>query len=53
MVRLYFKVDQYEDRLRNIGIYLSTLKRQESWIDKIFKDIRHESDGYLLRDGFL
>ena len=26
---LPFKADQYEGKLRNIGIYLSTLKRQE------------------------
>jgi hypothetical protein len=50
---LPFKADQYEGRLRDIGIYLSTLKRQEGWMDKTFKDIRHQSYGYLLRDGFL
>jgi hypothetical protein len=50
---LPFKADQYEGRLRDIGIYKSTLKRQEGWMDKIFKDIRHQSYGYLLRDGFL
>ena len=50
---LPFKADQYEGKLRDIGIYLSTLKRQEGWMDKIFKDIRHLSYGYLLRDGFL
>jgi hypothetical protein len=50
---LPFKADQYEGRLRDIGIYLSTLKRQEGWMDKTFKDIRHQYYGYLLRDGFL
>jgi hypothetical protein len=50
---LPFKADQYEGRLQDIGIYLSTLKRQEGWMDKTFKDIRHQSYGYLLRDGFL
>jgi hypothetical protein len=50
---LPFKADQYEGRLRDIGIYLSTLKRQEGWMDKTFKDIKHQSSGYLLRDGFL
>jgi hypothetical protein len=50
---LPFKTDQYEGRLQDIGIYLSTLKRQEGWMDKTFKDIRHQSYGYLLRDGFL
>lgn len=34
-------------------MYLSTLKRQEDWADKTFKDIRHQSYGYLLRDGVL
>jgi hypothetical protein len=48
---LPFKADQYEGRLRDIGIYLSTLKRQEGWMDKTFKDIRHQSYGYLLGDG--
>lgn len=50
---LPFKEDLYEGRLRDIGIYLSTLKRQEGWLDKTFKDIRHQSYDYLLRDGFL
>ena len=50
---LPFEANQYEGRLRDIGIYLSTLRRQEGWIDKTFKDIRHQSYGYLLRDGFL
>ena len=48
-----FKEELYQDRLRDIGIYLSTLKRQEGWTDKAFKDVRHQSYGYLLRDGFL
>lgn len=50
---LPFKADLYEGRLKDIGLYLSTLKRQEGWLDKTFKDIRHQSYGYLLRDGFL
>ena len=50
---LPFEANQYEGRLRDIGIYLSTLRRQEGWMDKTFKDIRHQSYGYLLRDGFL
>ena len=50
---LPFRANLYEGRLREIGIYLSTLKRQEGWLDKTFKDIRHQSYGYLLRDGFL
>ena len=50
---LPFKEDLYQGRLRDIGIYLSTLKRQEGWLDKTFKDIRHQSYDFLLRDGFL
>ena len=50
---LPFRADLYEGRLRDIGIYLSTLKRQDGWLDKTFKDIRHQSYSYLLRDGFL
>ena len=50
---LLFKNELYRGRLRDIELYLSTLKRQEGWMDKAFKDIRHQSYGYLLRDGFL
>lgn len=50
---LPFRAELYEGRLRDIGLYLSTLKRQEGWMDKTFKDIRHQSYSYLLRDGFL
>ena len=50
---LPFKDELYGGRLRDIGLYLSPLKRQEGWMDKTFKDIRHHSYGYLLRDGFL
>jgi len=50
---LPFRDELYGGRLRDIGLYLSTLKRQEGWMDKTFKDIRHQAYGYLLRDGFL
>jgi Integrase zinc binding domain/RNase H-like domain found in reverse transcriptase/Reverse transcriptase (RNA-dependent DNA polymerase) len=50
---LPFKAELYEGKLRDIGLYLSTLERQRNWMDKTFKDIRHQSYGYLLRDGFL
>ena len=50
---LSFKDELYGGRLRDIGLYLSTLKRQKGWMDKAFKDIRHQSYGYLLLDGFL
>lgn len=48
-----FHEDLYEGRLKDIGIYLSTMKRQDGWMDKTFKDIRHQSYAYLLKDGFL
>ncbi len=48
-----FKMELYDGRLRDIGLYLSTLKRQEGWMDKTFKDIRHQSYGFFLKDGFL
>ena len=38
---LRFETNQYEGRLRDIGIYLNILRRQEGWMNKIFKDIRH------------
>ena len=50
---LSFKDELYERRLKKIGFYLRTLKRQEGWMDKTFEDIRHQSYRYLLRDGFL
>jgi len=50
---LPFKEELYHDRLKDIGIYLSTLKRQQSWLDKTLKDIKHQSYDYFLRDGSL
>lgn len=50
---LPFKNELYEGKLRDIGLYLSTMERQRSWMDKTFKDIRHQSYGYLLKDGYL
>ena len=50
---LPFKVELYEGKLKDIGLYLSTMERQEGWMDKTFKDIRHQSYEYLLKDGFL
>jgi hypothetical protein len=50
---LAFKEDLYEGKLKDIGIYLSTMKRQEGWTDKAFKSIRHQSYNYILRDSFL
>ena len=52
-IALPFKTELYEGKLKDIGLYLSTMKRQIGWMDKTFKDIRHQSYGYLLKDGFL
>ena len=40
---LPFKDELYGGRLRDIGMHLSTLKRQEGWMDKTVKDIRHQT----------
>ena len=48
-----FREDLYRDKLKDIGIYLSSMKRQEGWSDKVFKGIRHQSYNYILRDSFL
>jgi hypothetical protein len=50
---LPFRTELYEGKLKDIGLYLSTMKQQEGWTDKTFKDIRHQSYGYLLKEGFL
>ena len=50
---LPFATELYEGKLKDIGLYLSTMRRQEGWVDKTFKDIRHQSYGYLLKEGFL
>ena len=50
---LLFQDELYERRLTEIGLYLSTLKRQERWMDKTFKNISHQFYGYFLQDGFL
>lgn len=50
---LPFKEELYQGRLKDIGIYLSMLRQQEGWLNKTFKEIRHISYNYLLRDGLL
>lgn len=50
---LSFITELYEGKLRDIGLYFSTMKREAGWMDKTFKDIRHQSYGYLLKDIFL
>jgi Integrase zinc binding domain len=34
-------------------MYLSTLKKHDDWLEKTFKDIRHQSYEYLLKEGYL
>ena len=48
-----FREDLYGGRLKDIGIYLNTMRRQENWSNKDFKDIRHQAYGYFLRDCLL
>ncbi len=50
---LSFNANDYEGKMKDIGLYLSSLTRQEGWTDKAFKDIRRQSYGYLLKEGFL
>jgi len=48
-----FREDLYGGKFKDIGIYLSTMKRQDGWSIKAFKDIRHRSYNFILRDGLL
>lgn len=48
-----FKDDLYGEKLRDIDIYLSPMRRQEGWSDKTFKDIRYQSYNYPLKYSFL
>ncbi|KAL3676446.1 hypothetical protein R1sor_026394 [Riccia sorocarpa] len=50
---LPFREELYTGRLREIGLYLSTLERQESWSDVNYAQIRRKAYGYLLKDGYL
>ncbi|KAL3678944.1 hypothetical protein R1sor_021900 [Riccia sorocarpa] len=50
---LPFCEELYSGRLRDIGLYMSTLSRREEWSDAQFKEIRQKAYGYLLRDGYL
>ncbi|KAL3675475.1 hypothetical protein R1sor_025423 [Riccia sorocarpa] len=50
---LPFREELYSGRLRDIGLYLSTLERRESWSDADFKEIRKKAYGYLLKYGYL
>ncbi|KAL3676832.1 hypothetical protein R1sor_026780 [Riccia sorocarpa] len=50
---LPFREELYTGRLREIGLYLSTLERQESWSDVDYAQIWRKAYGYLLKDGYL
>ena len=44
-----FKRDLYIGKLRDIGI----MRRQEHWLNNTFKDVRHQSYDYFLRDSLM
>lgn len=48
-----FSEEFYDGEWLDIGRYLSTLKKQESWTDQEFKRIRRKAYGYFIRDGVL
>lgn len=45
-----FRGDLYVGKLRDIDVYLNTMRRQEHWSNKTFKYIRHRSYKYFLRE---
>ena len=49
----FFRENFDGGKLKNIGIYLNIMKRQEHWSIKTCKDIRHHSYDYFLRDNLL
>lgn len=50
---LSFKEELYDDKLRDVGQYLSTLQKLKEWTDKYFKEVRRHSYKYLLKDEVL
>ncbi|KAL3687181.1 hypothetical protein R1sor_013490 [Riccia sorocarpa] len=50
---LPFREDLYSEKLREIGLYLSTLERREQWSDVEFRGIRQKAYKFLLQDGYL
>ncbi|KAL3702497.1 hypothetical protein R1sor_020519 [Riccia sorocarpa] len=50
---LPFREDLYSGKLRDIGLYLSSLERREQWSDAEFRGIRQKAYKFLLQDGYL
>ncbi|KAL3688565.1 hypothetical protein R1sor_014874 [Riccia sorocarpa] len=50
---LPFREDLYSGKLRDIGLYLSTLEKPEGCSDAEFKKIRQKAYEFLLREGYL
>ncbi|KAL3685545.1 hypothetical protein R1sor_003567 [Riccia sorocarpa] len=50
---LPFREELYGGSLKEIGFYLSSLKRREVWSDADFSKIRKKAYGFMLRDGYL
>ncbi|KAL3685370.1 hypothetical protein R1sor_003392 [Riccia sorocarpa] len=50
---LPFREYLYSEILREVGFYLSTLRRREDWNDAEFSKVRRKAYGFLLRDGYL
>ncbi|KAL3682400.1 hypothetical protein R1sor_000422 [Riccia sorocarpa] len=50
---LPFRDYLYSGKLRDIGLYLSSLEKREDWSDAEFKKIRQKAYGFLLREGYL
>ncbi|KAL3687707.1 hypothetical protein R1sor_014016 [Riccia sorocarpa] len=50
---LPFREDLYSGKLRDIGLYLSSLEKPEGCSDAEFKKVRHKAYGFLLHEGYL
>ncbi|KAL3689190.1 hypothetical protein R1sor_015499 [Riccia sorocarpa] len=50
---LPFREELYCGGLKDIGFYLSSLKRREGWSDAEFSKVRKKAYGFLLQDGYL
>ncbi|KAL3685685.1 hypothetical protein R1sor_003707 [Riccia sorocarpa] len=48
-----FREELYEGDLLEIGWYLHTLKKRDSWSDEQYRGIRKKSYNYMLKDGYL
>ena len=48
-----FKEEDYKGKLIEIGKYLSSLKKDELWMDENFRQIRMKAYKCFLNDGYL